>query len=460
MSDVAPSILLACLCLLVDGEPIAAQPDVLWNIGDRGLFDRTDKAYSIQSGRVRVDTDGHVSGCPTGLGPIASGRERVKEIHLRFRSGHSGDYWLHIGWQPGGQGEEQFEVLSNAASVGESRMVDGARQPYQRIDERFRIKVKAGENEIKLRHLSGDGLHFVNLVLAKSQNPPPPLKPNLKFPTLKAYEAEIGEPGVVLDSTYVRLFAPRRMDQAAKVIFPYLVKSYDELYRLVGVHTEYKIVVYHFPEGSPHAWGGTSVCTIWYSYKNLDLESSKEWQRYRVPHVSGYIEEMAHNFVAATHAQFGWEMVGWSIGAKVAQGVADNPIFRKHLVDTRKGQAQTFARYVKSGYVFPEDIPANVCDRIHAYLLWRAEEKYGADFWPDFFREVRKKRSALIGVTHDKPDERRNERYRITVDCFDQLVGLNFKRVLESAQISVTTDTKSLHPTDPGWDRRLVPKLQ
>jgi hypothetical protein len=42
--------------VLVDGEPVAAQ-DALWNIGDRGLFDRTDKAYSIQNGRVRVDTE-------------------------------------------------------------------------------------------------------------------------------------------------------------------------------------------------------------------------------------------------------------------------------------------------------------------------------------------------------------------------------------------------------------------
>ena len=46
------------------------------------------------------------------------------------------------------------------------------------------------------------------------------------------------------------------------------------------------------------------------------------------------IEEMAHNFVDAADAQFGWEMIGWTIGVKVTNKVAPNPVFKKHLQET------------------------------------------------------------------------------------------------------------------------------
>ena len=255
----------------------------------------------------------------------------------------------------------------------------------------------------------------------------------------------------------MRLLAPKRRAKAAEVVFPYLVKAYNELHRLTGLHTQYKMVIYHFPKGSEHGWGGTSDCSIWYSEESLDLDAQSEWQRHRVPHVAGYIEEMAHNFVSASHAQFGWEMVGWSLGAKVAGKVAGNPVHDRHLSDTRKDQARTFERYVQSGCVFPEKIPANLCDRIHAYILWRCEKDYGADFWSDFFSEVRKARPHFARARRFSGDEERNERYRITVDCFDRLEGLEFKELLQRFHISLTTDVKSLHPTDPGWDRRLVP---
>src|SRR5262245_60100829 len=80
-----------------------------------------------------------------------------------------------------------------------------------------------------------------------------PLKPNLKFPTLASYETEIVEPGVILQSDHLWLFAPKRKTQEANAIFKILTHAYDELYRIVGDHTKYKIVVYHLPKG----WGGT-----------------------------------------------------------------------------------------------------------------------------------------------------------------------------------------------------------
>ena len=64
--------------------------------------------------------------------------------------------------------------------------------------------------------------------------------------------------------------------------------------------------------------------------------------QHRVPHVSGYIEEIAHNFVSATKAQFGWEMIGWSVGIEASQKVAPNPIFAASLRATREEQRKTF----------------------------------------------------------------------------------------------------------------------
>jgi hypothetical protein len=274
---------------------------------------------------------------------------------------------------------------------------------------------------------------------------------------LKAYEAECEESGIMLDSTTIRLFASKRKALEAAKVFGYLVRAYDELYLLVGIHPEYKLVIYHFPEGNENGWGGTSNCTIWYSYENLDLNSQKEWREYEVPHLSGYIEEMAHNFDSATGAQFGWEMIGWNMGVKVTERIGGNPVFSKHIEDTREKQKMTFERYVADGYVFPKDIAGNLSDRIHAHILWLCENKYGPDFWRDFFREIRKERASLKAAENIKdPDRRRNRKYQITVECFDQLNGLEFKKLLKDNQLSLTTAIKSLRPTEPDWDRKFL----
>lgn len=282
------------------------------------------------------------------------------------------------------------------------------------------------------------------------------LKPSLKFTTREAFEKEIQEPAVLLDTTHVCFFAPKRREREARVILEYLTKAYDELHSLTGIHTEYKIAVYAFPKGNKHGWGGTSNCSIEYDDTNLALENQEEWKTYRKPHVSGYIEEMAHNFVHASKAQFGWEMVGWSLGVKVTDKVAGNPLFRRQLANTRLQQKQTFAQYVRNGHVLPEDVPANKCDRIHAWILGMCEHTYGPRFWPDVFSHIRDEKENLHkAVTLGDGDKIRNARYTITVDCFDRLKRLRFKQLLTKSHISLTKDIKSLHPTDPGWNRRL-----
>ena len=286
--------------------------------------------------------------------------------------------------------------------------------------------------------------------------PPPPMKPGLKWTTLAQYEAEIGEAGVLLRDDYLLLFAPASRAKEAKTIFGILTRAYGELQAIVGQPTKYKIVVYHLPKG----WGGTSECVIEYDYSNLDLASSEEWRRHKVPHVSGYIEEMAHNFVSSTQAQFGWEMMGWSLGVKVTKKVAGNPIFDRSVQETRKTQAATYARYRALDCTFPPEIEPNLCDRIHAHLLWQCEQRYGPAFWKDSFTEIRARRKDLDAAEHlgGNGDASRNERYRITVDCFDRLPRMGFKKLLETNQISTTVDAKSLHPTEAGWDRKFVPR--
>ena len=281
-----------------------------------------------------------------------------------------------------------------------------------------------------------------------------PLKPNLKFPTRESYETEIGESAVLLQNDHLWLFAPQRKSKEATAIFKLLTAAYKEMYGIVGLHTKYKLIIYHLPKG----FGGTSECVIEYDYSNLDFDQSEEWRKHKVPHVSGYIEEMAHNFVGTSRAQFGWEMIGWSLSVKVTQRVAPNPIFTASVRETRMTQAQTFARYKSGGNTFPADLAGNLCDRIHAHLLHQCEQRYGVKFWQDFFREIRAQQQPLVDAGRIKGDDNiRNERYRITVECFDRLPGLRFKQLLKDHGISTTTDVKSLHPTEPTWNRKFVP---
>lgn len=290
-----------------------------------------------------------------------------------------------------------------------------------------------------------------------SKNRTRELKPSLKSKTREAFQREIGEPAVLIDSENVCFFAPKRKAKEAAIVFQYLVAAYNELYRIVGMHTEYKIAVYAFPKGSPRGWGGTSLCSIEYDDSNLDFGQFPEWTRHKKPHVVGYIEEMAHNFVHAANAQFGWEMIGWSLGAEVAQAVAGNPVLSGQIEETRKKQQETLRRYVENDFVLPQDIPANKVDRIHAWVLWQCEQEYGPSFWRDFFREIRKEQEPLRKAVHlGDGDGIRNARYRITVDCFDGLPRVRLKKRLGDLNISLTTDIKSLHPEKVTWNRLLT----
>lgn len=282
------------------------------------------------------------------------------------------------------------------------------------------------------------------------------LKPSLKSRNAEEFEKEIGEPAVVLDSPNVSFFVPKRRENEARVVLGYLVRAYDVLHEITGIHTNYKFAVCAFPKGNSQGWGGTSDCCIEYSEENLDLQKQEEWREYQIPHVSGYIEEMAHSFTGAARTQFGWEMIGWSLGMEAAVKVAGTPKLESSIRATRQEQEATYSRYVRNGFVYPNDLPANVCDRIHAWLLYQCAKRYGPQFWPDFFREVRNHQSDLLSADRmSDRDKARNTRYQITIACFDRLPGLEFKKVLQGSGVSLTSDIRSLNPESPGWNRRL-----
>src|SRR6188768_2141852 len=85
-------------------------------------------------------------------------------------------------------------------------------------------------------------LAISSTVLAQTSAPAEqPLKPNLQFPTQESYEKEIAEPALLLQNDHLWLFAPKRKSTEATAIFKRLAAAYDELYRIVGEHTKYKI---------------------------------------------------------------------------------------------------------------------------------------------------------------------------------------------------------------------------
>jgi hypothetical protein len=150
-------------------------------------------------------------------------------------------------------------------------------------------------------------------------------------------------------------------------------------------------------------------------------------------------------------------MIGWNLGITAAKKVAGNPVLTQQVNRTRSVQRETFQRYIKNNCTFPEDLPGNLCDRIHAHVLWMCEQRYGADFWEDFFSEIQKERKKLESAKLFRdPDKIRNRKYQITVECFDRLERIPFKKILHKYQISLTTAVKSLKPREPVWNGKFL----
>ncbi len=85
----------------------------------------------------------------------------------------------------------------------------------------------------------------------------------------------------------------------------------------------------------------------------------------------------------------------------------------------------------------------------------KCERQSAPKLWHDFFSEVRKQQAAFSAPEAQGESRGLDARYRLTVECFDRLPGLNFKKLLEWSGISTTVAIQSLKPTQPGWNRKL-----
>ncbi len=453
-----------------DAEKRTCTKDVLFHIGGDGLFDKT-LSFDIAGveeaeERVVVDLGAPEVYCPIEIGRRITQWTRVSNVPgagkgaevLEFLFPNDfdpRDYWLHVVWQTASGRAAQFEVSCNRKPVGESRR--GAESaPYEWNEEKFRVSVNRGGSQIRFRLLTPDAvvrLKDVALCRYDSLEPlPHPVCPTVVLRNLAEFEEAIREPALMLDSKYVRLFAPKKMETQARIAFPYIKKGYDTFYEMIGMHTNYKLVVYASPRWSPHCWGGTATgaTLIPYGYNLLDLETQEQWKRHRVPRLIGLFEEMGHDFTLGLGTRFGGEAIGMYLSGKVTMEVTGNPYSRDRRERGRKALKETMRRYIEAGYVFPDDIPGGVSDRIHHEILYQCEEKYGASFLRDFFTEVRKERDRLRSADG-------NTRYQITIDCFDRLPGLNFRELLRDLRISDKTSWYSLRPSRPDWDRRFIP---
>ncbi len=391
-----------------------------------------------------------ILGCGSGTQEQASEPRATTPLHLAAQNGQldSVGKLLSEGADPNARDEEGKTPLHWSAANGHgqtsSTLIEGGADPNLLDDSGMTPVDYARANQ----HV-GTAEIIAKAQIGSAGAPGRSINPGAAYRDLPAFERAIGADGVLIRSENVWLFAPKSREDAAKLVHSYLVKAYDELHDIVGIDTEYAIAVYNFSKGHQDAFGGTSNCVIFYDDTNLDLEAHEEWTLHRVPHVSGYIEEMAHNFVSKTGVQFGWEMVGWTIGILASTAVADNPEFERNLIDTRRNQTDTFNRYGANGFVLPDDVPPNQVDRIHAYLLWQCERDYGPRFWPDFFVQVNKNAARFAAA------DGRDARYRLSIECFDALPGVHLSDRLQENGISLTTDVKSLDPTGPTWNRRL-----
>jgi len=468
-------------------NPLPPQP-ILFDIGGNDQFDDSllydiereiDEKGRLKAKYVDVDLDLPEVRCPLGLGRWEQDRQPFHEIRFHFLAGVPGPYWLHVTWNGTRslyQGLNQFEVISNGQSVGKSAVVDSGNAPDRWLEEKFEVQVVEGSNQLSLRLASAtsQGMMFKTLALCTYEDTSPLPRPvcptmgKLYVQTLDDYERVIKEPGVMLDTKLVRMFAPRQKLDHAKIVLGYIIRIYNEYYRLIGAHTRYKPVIFCFPEKSPYLYGGMdqATCTILYSFGLVDLDNSKlhrDWKDHGVPHIGGVAEEMGHMFMSPLCVEFGIEAEGALNSRHVLKEVLRDTPLHAGLVEKEKQAIQVLEKTVEdyraAGYMYPKDYPAQGIDRLYAYILRTCEAKYGPDFWPHFWREVRKDREQFAATSAiQEKYEMLDARHRLAVECFDRLPGVEFKKMLSELQVSATTSGYSLiRGKFLDWDRRYIP---
>jgi hypothetical protein len=186
-----------------------------------------------------------------------------------------------------------------------------------------------------------------------------PLAPN-GVQSMTEYESRIGETGLLLEDSNIQMWVPKRYEEHSQVVFKYLQDGYTFMMNLFGNHDmSVKFSIEQYPQGSPYIWGGTDAAgTIRYSCDNL-IDNTPEWNLYKVPHVVGYYEEMAHCFIHDLGAPGFYEALGLMIGWETALHAASNPYIQQQVDDGYQTCATTTAYYLMHNTGEP-GVPENI----------------------------------------------------------------------------------------------------
>jgi len=152
--------------------------------------------------------------------------------------------------------------------------------------------------------------------------------------SLSAYESRIGEPGVLIEDPDLEMWVPKKDEENYRIVFKYLEDGYQVLKNIYGGHDmSFKFSVEQYPFSSPYFLGGTDgVGTIRYGYSTLTPEDvSTEWKIYKIPHVIGYYEEMAHCFLRQFEKTLFYEAIGSMIGSETSMRASWNPYYAQEF---------------------------------------------------------------------------------------------------------------------------------
>ena len=223
-----------------------------------------------------------------------------------------------------------------------------------------------------------------------------PLAPN-GVQNLATYETRVGENGLLLEDDNLQMWVPLRYENHSRIIFDYLETGYGNLSSMFGAHEyPYKFSVEHYPSGSPYFWGGTDARgTIRYGYSNLE-DDTPEWNNYRVPHMIGYYEEMAHSFAYDFGiVDDGWgggfsvgfyETLGLMIGAEVTLRAAYNPYTETLISNNYQLFNETATHYLLHNEG-PPGVPSNIWPtRVFSHIFkTEVVDVYGWNAFADTF---------------------------------------------------------------------------
>lgn len=257
--------------------------------------------------------------------------------------------------------------------------------------------------------------------------------PKNSIGSLKAYERQIKCSGVLVESEHVSFFAPKSGSAYARLAVPILERAYNELGVLhAGMEPDYRISVEHYPRGHRRNFGGTSGGTLFYGFENIGRWEDKPG---RVPHVIGYVEEMAHTFDSAC-GMGAWlkEAFGNYSSQMITPRIAPCRGINGFVEDVARTDAETFDYYMKHNFRLPPNVTPNLFDRIYRHLFRMLEPSAKGRLLPRFYEEVKKS-----GVPETRSEA---EQAYVVAGIFSKVTGRDVSKLFEDCGIRMREPEK------------------